>query len=635
MRYHRRRSSCPAVFLFAVAVAALVLVFVAPFFAWGKHAQIDDLSQVIQMHHPVVARSAPPETIEATPAYVSAAAYYENGQRLDIQRRISGACGPGRFLDRVGPTGDLECTPDLRGAPLGLATLNAQGKVPAEQLEAGYVAYQGTWNASTPLPTGVKGHYYVVSTSASTWAVGDWAIFNGVVWEKADHSDSVSSVAGKVGAVTLDAADVASGAFADARISTSSVTQHTATVQHQDLLGAGSFSHFQIDGHITDDGKHRQINDTGSAATDLWSAAKILSELSGKANAGHVIVAADVSDFDAATDARITTQKGAANGLATTVKDVPVRALATLDGAGRIPAAQLPLGGVVYEGSWNAATNTPALVSSTGTQGHYYVVSVSGSTNLDGVSLWSAGDWAIFSGTVWEKTDNSESVTSVAGKQGAVTLAAGDIASGSFANARISESSVTQHQGALAIAGSQVTANPALSGYVELSDAAAPTNPGAGKGRLYKKTGNDGLFWKPDAAGSEIDLSASSGMTLDAQAAVSATAQSTTSTDWVDMPDMAITTSNAAATTYQMSFSCTFQISHHAQIGSIIINVDGVDYTAAKRRFSVANANADHSFSTGCMAFNIPNGKVIKIKYKTSGGTLTVYERVLTIYGWY
>lgn len=43
-------------------------------------------------------------------------------------------------------------------------------------------------------------------------------------------------------------------------------------------------------------------------------------------------------------------------------------------------------------------------------------------------------------------------------------------------------------------------------GYIEMNDISAPVNPGASKGRLYKKTGNDGIFWKPDAAGAEVDL---------------------------------------------------------------------------------------------------------------------------------
>jgi hypothetical protein len=65
-------------------------------------------------------------------------------------------------------------------------------------------------------------------------------------------------------------------------------------------------------------------------------------------------------------------------------------------------------GAVVYEGTWNAATNTPTLTSSVGTAGEYYVVNVAGNTDLDGITDWDLGDWAIFNGIVWQKVDNSE-----------------------------------------------------------------------------------------------------------------------------------------------------------------------------------------------------------------------------------
>lgn len=65
-------------------------------------------------------------------------------------------------------------------------------------------------------------------------------------------------------------------------------------------------------------------------------------------------------------------------------------------------------GGVIYRGTWNASTNTPTLTSSVGTKGDYYVVSVAGSTNLNGITDWQVSDWAIFNGSVWEKVDNSE-----------------------------------------------------------------------------------------------------------------------------------------------------------------------------------------------------------------------------------
>ena len=60
------------------------------------------------------------------------------------------------------------------------------------------------------------------------------------------------------------------------------------------------------------------------------------------------------------------------------------------------------VGGATYQGVWNASTNSPSLASGTGTKGYYYVVSVAGSTNLDGITDWKVGDWAIFNGTAWD-----------------------------------------------------------------------------------------------------------------------------------------------------------------------------------------------------------------------------------------
>lgn len=85
-------------------------------------------------------------------------------------------------------------------------------------------------------------------------------------------------------------------------------------------------------------------------------------------------------------------------------------------------------GGLVFQGSWNASTNTPTLTSSVGTNGFYYVVSVAGSTNLNGVTDWQVGDWAIFNGTAWQKIDQTNLVSSVNGQVGAVSIAYADLA---------------------------------------------------------------------------------------------------------------------------------------------------------------------------------------------------------------
>jgi hypothetical protein len=116
-----------------------------------------------------------------------------------------------------------------------------------------------------------------------------------------------------------------------------------------------------------------------------------------------------------------TTEKAVANGVA------------TLDGSGTVPISQLPaavLGALSYQGTWNASTNTPTLTSSVGTKGYYYVVNVAGSTNLNGVTDWQVGDWAVYNGTAWQKVDNTDAVTSVNGKTGTVVLGYGDITTG-------------------------------------------------------------------------------------------------------------------------------------------------------------------------------------------------------------
>jgi hypothetical protein len=99
---------------------------------------------------------------------------------------------------------------------------------------------------------------------------------------------------------------------------------------------------------------------------------------------------------------------------------------AGLDATGKVPLNQMPqsvLGANVYQGTWNAATNTPTIPPATlANQGWYWVVSVAGSTNIDGISTWAAGDWIISNGTAWERIINIDSVSSVNAMTGAVVV---------------------------------------------------------------------------------------------------------------------------------------------------------------------------------------------------------------------
>jgi len=130
-----------------------------------------------------------------------------------------------------------------------------------------------------------------------------------------------------------------------------------------------------------------------------------------------------------------------------------------------------------YQGTWNASTNTPTLTSSVGTQGYYYIVSVAGTTNLDGNALWSVGDWAIFGNGKWERIagSTSESFTSLTTTNLAVTGLTGymyangsgnvtaattiptSALSGTISNAQLANSSVTIGSSSLSLGGTLST----------------------------------------------------------------------------------------------------------------------------------------------------------------------------------
>jgi hypothetical protein len=136
-------------------------------------------------------------------------------------------------------------------------------------------------------------------------------------------------------------------------------------------------------------------------------------------SAGNVAVAlANLSDGaaqQAAISAAIpSSQKGAASGVA------------PLDGAGKVPVANLPaavLGALNFQGTYNAATNTPAIVA--GNKGFYWKTATAG-TSLG--FTWNVGDLVVDNGTTIDKIDGVPSeVVSVAGRTGPVVLTSADL----------------------------------------------------------------------------------------------------------------------------------------------------------------------------------------------------------------
>lgn len=109
-----------------------------------------------------------------------------------------------------------------------------------------------------------------------------------------------------------------------------------------------------------------------------------------------------------------TNQKGLANGYA------------PLDSGAKISEAYLPdsiVGQLEYQGTWNATTNTPTLPSASTVKGHYYVTSVAGTYETIEYAI---GDWIISNGTSWEKVDNTDAVTTVFGRIGAIVANSND-----------------------------------------------------------------------------------------------------------------------------------------------------------------------------------------------------------------
>ena len=168
-----------------------------------------------------------------------------------------------------------------------------------------------------------------------------------------------------------------------------------------------------LTGYVVGNGTSAMTASTTIPSTDVTGLGTMSTQNSNNISVtGGSMSGVTISDYVA------TATKGVANGVA------------SLDGSGTVPVSQLPaavLGALSYQGTWNATTNTPTLTSSTGTKGYYYVVSVAGTTNLNGITDWQVGDWAVYNGSAWQKIDNTDLVTSVNGYTGTVVLTQTDI----------------------------------------------------------------------------------------------------------------------------------------------------------------------------------------------------------------
>jgi hypothetical protein len=166
------------------------------------------------------------------------------------------------------------------------------------------------------------------------------------------------------------------------------------------------------------------IVDNTKKVTDTGTPAILSNGTTPSLNSG--ISAAEVRTLIGAgtssTTGTVTSVSGTANRISVTAGATPT--VNAITGAVNSSSANLATGAQIqtainsavtgvlkYIGTWNAATNVPALASAKGTPGEYYIVSTAGSTNLDGITDWAVGDWAVFSDLAtdaWQKIDNTQ-----------------------------------------------------------------------------------------------------------------------------------------------------------------------------------------------------------------------------------
>lgn len=127
-----------------------------------------------------------------------------------------------------------------------------------------------------------------------------------------------------------------------------------------------------------------------------------------------------------------------------------------------------------YVGDWDASTNTPAMpAAAAANKGAYYVVSVSGSTVVDGTSKWVSGDWIVSDGAKWVRIANSEVFDAAA------------ITSGIFDQARIPEIPIERVTGLHDV----LNANLPITQITGLPDALNSKQPNLGFTPVQQGTG--------------------------------------------------------------------------------------------------------------------------------------------------
>ena len=120
----------------------------------------------------------------------------------------------------------------------------------------------------------------------------------------------------------------------------------------------------------------------------------------------------------------------------------------------------------------------------------------------------------------------------------------------------------------------------------------------------------------------------------DTQAASASNTISTTSSTFVTVPDMELTTDNEGGTNiYVVMFNCEFEMSQPNKTLTFIVEIGGVEEVSSQRAIEISSSNSPNNGGTFAWKASVGDGVVIRVKWKRSSGTATMLGRTLIIQG--
>ena len=120
----------------------------------------------------------------------------------------------------------------------------------------------------------------------------------------------------------------------------------------------------------------------------------------------------------------------------------------------------------------------------------------------------------------------------------------------------------------------------------------------------------------------------------DRQSMFNEDAESTSSTDFIDLPGAELTTKNLSIDgNYTLAMSLLISSSLNNTIAAFRLLVDGVPVGPNETIITLKVKDLDIGYTLHGIATSIPSGTILKVQYKTNVGTLTVTEFNILIDG--